>query len=190
MAALAEEMCESTLPSYRTFDADTCLTEVADCTAAFESVLTTPGAFSLCTSMCAATVALCSGTDKCTDAQTWCPKILCKMGIHDSCPPAPGVAYDWCDWGTGLGGVDVYKNTADPQNLLGSVKCDNSQKSFSLYKDVGFGDRLLWKCSGTNTAYEAASNPVQSNVTLQAHKDKKQWGWYAKDTCRLVWSWD
>jgi len=84
----------------------------------------------------------------------------------------------------------VYKNDdTRPENLLGRMKCDGSQKTFTLYKDVQEGDKILWKCSGTDTAYPAASNPVKSNVTLNAHVDTK-WGWYPKDTCRLVWSWD
>lgn len=86
MAELVEQMCENVLPSFRTYDATTCTLDVVPmCTGELEGVFTTPGAAFICAAFCTATVALCTGTDECSNPQTICPQILCKMGYSGFC---------------------------------------------------------------------------------------------------------
>ena len=177
-------MCEALLPTYRDYDLASCMGDVAMRCAEYsiESEL-------LCSTFCAATIAVCEASpDKCTNASTACPKIVCKMGLSDWCPVSPGEAWDWCDLGAGLDGLEF---RILPSVDAGSLACDGSSKTFALGKDANFGDILQWKCSGTDFFWPAASGSVRSNVTLQASVEKKCNPWPdCKDSCRMHWSWD
>lgn len=182
---LLQELCNAVLPSARDVDLASCLESTVPLCDEWGL-----GGQALCTGFCIATVALCTGSDKCTDVSTWCPKILCNMGASDFCP---GEAWDWCDRGTGGDGIDLAKNS-DGSGSLGSIDCSHDStptvRTFSLGKDLSLNDRIWWKCSGTDTYYEANEFTVHSDVTLATKVENKCDPWpLCGDTCRLHWSW-
>ena len=178
---LAVELCYALLPSARDVDFVSCMqSTVPYCD---EWGL---GGEALCSSFCVATVALCVGSDKCTDMSTWCPKILCSVSAF-----CPGEAWDWCDRGSGLSGVDLATNS-DGSGSLGSIGCKKSKstRKLTLWKDLALNDRIWWKCSGTDTYYEANEFSVHSDVPLETDVESKCYPWpLCGDTCRLHWSW-
>jgi hypothetical protein len=179
MASQLEELCGAVVPAQRDFDMATCM---ADTSPLCDEM--GPGGVAVCLAFCTATLALCTTSDKCTDSSTWCPKVLCSIGVQDFCPQK---AEDWCDLGTGLDGIDLATNQ-DGSGSLGFVECDGSSRTFTLGKDLHPNDRIWWKCRGTDAYYEANEFVVNSDVTLQTEIERKCNPW-CEDSCRLYWSW-